>query len=234
MTRNKGSQPQGTRLPLPPIVESLFLWGHLQRPVLFFPFREVAGGLCNVSVPLQGRPHLRVSAPFQETFKKPQFPRNSLATTWQYRVYFRSLPWKYDKNKQQLNSISPRLLSLAHIMKKTLITVIDDSPPILEYVDRVLRKHYSVTTFSSVEKALPTIEKADLIISDWQMSGLGGAGLIEHLKQTQMRPLLIITALDIEGPKLQIAKDLAIPILGKPFRPHELLSAVEAILATGP
>ena len=48
MTRNKGPRPQGTRLPLPPIVESLFLWGHLHSSkilnVLLFPFRDVTPG----------------------------------------------------------------------------------------------------------------------------------------------------------------------------------------------
>ena len=62
------------------------------------------------------------------------------------------------------------------------------------------------------------------------MPGLGGDGLIEHLRQTQMRPFLIMTGLAADAPELETARELGIPILVKPFSPEALLAAVRAAL----
>ena len=113
---------------------------------------------------------------------------------------------------------------------KKVIVVIEDSLPILNYTERILQDHFSVLTFSSVEQALPCLEQADLILSDFQMPGLGGDGLIEHLRQTQMRPFLIMTGLAADAPELETARELGIPILVKPFSPEALLAAVRAAL----
>lgn len=111
-----------------------------------------------------------------------------------------------------------------------VILIIEDSLPILNYTERILQDHFSVLTFSSVEQALPCLEQADLILSDFQMPGLGGNGLIEHLRQTQVRPLLIMTGLTVDAPELETARELGIPILVKPFSPEALLAAVRAAL----
>jgi DNA-binding response OmpR family regulator len=113
---------------------------------------------------------------------------------------------------------------------KKVIVVIEDSLPVLNYTERILQDQFSVLTFSSVEQALPSLEQADLILSDFQMPGLGGDGLIEHLRQTQMRPLLIITGLAVDSPELETARQLGIPILSKPFGPEALLAAVKTVL----
>lgn len=113
---------------------------------------------------------------------------------------------------------------------KKVIVVIEDSLPILNYTERILQNHFSVLTFSSVEQALPSLEQADLILSDFQMPGLGGDGLIEHLRQTQMRPLLIMTGLAVDAPEFETARELGIPILSKPFGPEALLAAVRTAL----
>ena len=111
-----------------------------------------------------------------------------------------------------------------------VILIIEDSLPILNYTERILQDHFTVLTFSSVEQALPCLEQADLILSDFQMPGLGGDGLIEHLRQTQMRPFLIMTGLAADAPELETARELGIPILVKPFSPEALLAAVRAAL----
>ena len=111
-----------------------------------------------------------------------------------------------------------------------VILIIEDSLPILNYTERILQDHFSVLTFSSVEQALPSLDQADLILSDFQMPGLGGDGLIEHLRQTQMRPFLIMTGLAADAPELETARELGIPILVKPFSPEALLAAVRAAL----
>lgn len=116
-------------------------------------------------------------------------------------------------------------------MNENLVIIIDDALLLLDYAKRLLSPHFSVLAFSSVEQALPALEKATLIVSDYQMPGLGGAGLIEHLQRTNLKlPLLIITGLDPHAPELERARDLSIPILAKPFTPKELLSAVQALL----
>lgn len=115
-------------------------------------------------------------------------------------------------------------------MNRTVI-VIDDEGLMLDFVARVLKPHFSVLTFSSVEEALPSLEQAAIIVSDFQMPGLGGAGLIKHLQDTRSLPLLIISGLGPDAPELACARDREIPILGKPFTPNELLHAVRALLS---
>ena len=114
---------------------------------------------------------------------------------------------------------------------KTTAIVVDDEVVMLDFVERVLRPHFSVLTFSSVEEALPSLERAEVIVSDFQMPGLGGAGLIEHLEKNRSVPLLIISGLGPDAPELACARDREIPILGKPFTPNELLHAVKELLS---
>jgi len=116
-------------------------------------------------------------------------------------------------------------------MLTNTIIVIDDQALLLNHVERILRPHFSVLTFSSVEQALPNLEEATLILSDFQMPGLGGAGLIEHLQNTKLQHhLLIMSGLGQNAPELARARKLGIPILAKPFTPKELLYAVRALL----
>ena len=113
---------------------------------------------------------------------------------------------------------------------KAPVIVIDDERIVLDYLERLLQPHFSVLTFSSVEQALPSLEEASLIISDFQMPGLGGTGLIEHLHRIHSPPLLIISGLGPDAPELALAKESGVPILFKPFTPNELLGAVRALL----
>ena len=114
------------------------------------------------------------------------------------------------------------------------VLVADDETDLLEAIRRVLtRRGYTVLPASSVEEAVRICRThggpIDLILADLRMPGGGGDALVRRARQH--RPKL--AALYMSG--LADSSGLAAgqadgPIIGKPFTPHGLATAVEAAL----
>lgn len=117
---------------------------------------------------------------------------------------------------------------------KGLAIVIDDNPHILRFINRVLSSQFRVLSFPSAEDALPSLAQATFVVSDFQMPGMGGAGLVRHLEgEGILLPLLIISGLDPDSRELSQIRERNISILPKPFSQSELLDAVDSLLSLG-
>ncbi|MBN2038396.1 MAG: response regulator [Spirochaetes bacterium] len=119
---------------------------------------------------------------------------------------------------------------------KKLIYAIDDEADIQEIIRINLKSEgYEVRTFSSAEKALPEIEKAepDLIILDIMMDGMDGYEFCRKLRSDDRWkniPIIFLSAKSEEFDKvlgLELGGD---DYVTKPFSVRELISRTKAVL----
>lgn len=109
-----------------------------------------------------------------------------------------------------------------------VILVFEDDPQAREYFRRVLAAKYTVRDFASVEEGLDQIDGAALILSDWDMPGLGGEGLVAHLEGMESPPpMIVISGLSLFDDRLATVRRLALPYLAKPITAPSLLRQID-------
>ena len=113
------------------------------------------------------------------------------------------------------------------------ILVVDDEPPITEFVGYALRKEgFSVDVIDNGEDALSRAMKNDydLFVLDIMLPGIDGYELCRRLRVHTSSPVLFLSARDTELDKvvgLEIGGD---DYLSKPFGVRELIARVKALL----
>jgi CheY-like chemotaxis protein len=110
------------------------------------------------------------------------------------------------------------------------LLVVDDEPPILMLIARVLRSEHSVITAESGIEALAIFEsyadQIDLIVTDVTMPGMSGLELVARLESLHKRrfPVLFVTGASA------CPIDACWPVLLKPFLPTVLKDRVRKLL----
>jgi len=118
--------------------------------------------------------------------------------------------------------------------KKEHILVVDDSPDMLEVIQRNLEaRGYRVSTSLGAVEAIKILESTpiDLVITDLKMPEVDGLSLIKHIQENlKDTEVMMITGYpSIEG-AVEAVKTGAEEYLAKPFTDEELLRAVERVL----
>ncbi|MDR3205443.1 MAG: sigma 54-interacting transcriptional regulator [Deltaproteobacteria bacterium] len=115
------------------------------------------------------------------------------------------------------------------------LLVIDDDLSLREVLELILRNaNHKVDLAEDGDQGL---EKAsqndyDLIISDISMPGLNGLELLQRLRQENVQTtFILISAYASDDKAVQAMRLGAYDLIPKPFRPNELLAAVESALA---
>ena len=116
------------------------------------------------------------------------------------------------------------------------VLVVDDNPLNVKMLADILAfKGYQVVKASGGQEALALVrsEKPDLVLLDVMMPDLDGYSVCASIRanpETEMLPVVMVTALD---PKDERAKGLdagADDFLSKPVNQHELLARVRSLL----
>ena len=116
-------------------------------------------------------------------------------------------------------------------MPAATVLVVDDEPLVLEAVaDMLTSEGYTVLVAGSADEALQILADGahlDLIVSDVRMPKKDGFSLAVEVRQTHPGlPFVFIT-----GYMLSPERDAALGrVLWKPFKPKELIEAVEQAL----
>ncbi|MFO0879982.1 MAG: response regulator [Gemmataceae bacterium] len=124
-----------------------------------------------------------------------------------------------------------------HAISGERLLVVDDEPEVLNYVASSLeRGGYRVTTATSADKAMQLYlaQSADpyrLVITDVVMPGQGGVELVRRLlkRDPKVRVLFMSGHATPEVSRPEIASH-AFELLAKPFRPDQLVKAVQGCL----
>ena len=116
------------------------------------------------------------------------------------------------------------------------VLVVDDESDFVELLSYNLQLHgYEVVSAGGGIEALNQARKhhPDLIVLDLMLPDLDGFSICEILRcqpSTANIPVLMLTAMAGEIPRLQGMEVGAVDYLTKPFRPRELMQRVRAIL----
>jgi two-component system response regulator MprA len=114
------------------------------------------------------------------------------------------------------------------------ILVVDDEPAVRDALERALRSHgYSVSTALDGRDGLERVaaETPDLIVLDILMPRLDGLEACRELRESGDRtPVLMLTARDAVGDRVEGLDAGADDYLVKPFALEELLARIRALL----
>lgn len=118
-------------------------------------------------------------------------------------------------------------------MRKHLILVVDDEPPIVRLVKAKLRVDgYEVLTATRGEEALAIVnqESPDLVVLDVMMPDMDGFETLRRIRQQSTVPVVMLTARGSDMDKLKGLQSGADDYITKPFNPDELEARIAAIL----
>lgn len=118
-------------------------------------------------------------------------------------------------------------------MRKRLILIVDDEPPIVRLVKAKLQLDgFAVVTAGNGEDALPIVEhdRPDLVILDLMMPGMDGFETLRHIRAKSRVPVILLTARVGDVDKLRGLQSGADDYITKPFNPDELVARVTAVL----
>jgi PAS domain S-box-containing protein len=115
------------------------------------------------------------------------------------------------------------------------IVLADDNADMREYITRLLRQFYRVTTAADGQAALELIRKdpPDVVVTDIMMRRLDGFGLLKALREdpaTNMMPVILLSARAGEEARIEGLAAGANDYLVKPFGSRELLARINAHL----
>jgi two-component system, OmpR family, response regulator MprA len=114
------------------------------------------------------------------------------------------------------------------------ILVVDDEPAVRDALERALRaQHYSVATAIEGRQALETIaaHRPDLVVLDVLMPEMDGFETCRRMRELGDRtPVLMLTARDAVGDRVEGLDAGADDYVVKPFALEELLARVRALL----
>lgn len=123
-------------------------------------------------------------------------------------------------------------------MSDTKLLLVEDDNDLREaLIDTLSLADYQCVDVASAEEAIVALKKCsfDMVISDVQMDGIGGMGLLDYMKQNCPElPVLLMTAYATIDSAVSAIKLGAVDYLAKPFSPEVLLNQVSRYLAPKP
>ncbi len=138
-----------------------------------------------------------------------------------------------------LERLAPRSLTgtpkIAEELADARILIVDDNADLRHYLERLLSRHWRVTTAANGRLGLQAAQGTffDLIISDMMMPEMDGLALIQALRadpELQSIPVILISAFGVEEARLEALHCGADDFLVKPFSARELVARVVAHL----
>ncbi|MFV7770840.1 sigma-54-dependent transcriptional regulator [Shewanella marisflavi] len=119
-------------------------------------------------------------------------------------------------------------------MAEAKILLVEDDASLREaLVDTLLLAQYECVDVESAEAAIIALKghDFDMVISDVQMEGIGGLGLVAYLQQhCSQIPILLMTAYATIDSAVSAIKLGAVDYLAKPFAPEVLLNQISRYL----
>jgi DNA-binding response OmpR family regulator len=113
------------------------------------------------------------------------------------------------------------------------VLVVDDDRTVREVVVSYLRAGgHEVTEAGDGESALTAMQRrrADLVVLDLMLPGLGGLEVCRRLRETTDVPIIMLTALGAETDRVVGLRLGADDYVTKPFSPRELALRVDSVL----
>ncbi|MBR9726766.1 sigma-54-dependent transcriptional regulator [Shewanella intestini] len=119
-------------------------------------------------------------------------------------------------------------------MSEAKLLLVEDDASLREaLLDTLMLAQFTCVDVACAEEAIMALksEPFDMVISDVQMPGIGGIGLLQYLQQHHPKtPMLMMTAFATIDSAVEAIKQGAVDYLAKPFAPEVLLNQVSRYL----
>jgi CheY-like chemotaxis protein/HPt (histidine-containing phosphotransfer) domain-containing protein/class 3 adenylate cyclase len=189
---------------------------------------------CCERLELQGRENdlsetVSALTAFEEAYHEVQLALQQLLSQGEphYRVI---------ENSNMMDDSQSPLVSSVIDPAQVKLLVVDDQPYDTLLVSTYLREEgYQVLTANTGEDALKLVlsESPDIVLSDVMMPGMNGFEVCRRIKsyeQTVLTPVVLITALDGQGDRIEGIQAGADEFLSKPINREELIARVRSLL----
>lgn len=114
---------------------------------------------------------------------------------------------------------------------KPKLLIVDDEPDMLDFLERVLRRRFSVSRASSAEEALGVLEEGEfeVLLTDQKMPNVSGLELLERIRDRHPGLVRVLISGFTEVPDVQRAVDRCgiHNYILKPVDSQRLIEAVE-------
>ncbi len=120
-------------------------------------------------------------------------------------------------------------------MTEKHLLLVDDTPEVLNSLEKVLSKYYTVSTARDAEQALQVLEEDgpfDLALVDYAMPGQNGIELIQEIKKrySTTQSILLTSHSDPETVMTALSESAINKYLMKPVAIQKLLDVIEEML----
>ena len=112
------------------------------------------------------------------------------------------------------------------------LMLVDDEPPNLEALERLLKSSFEIATFTSGEAALDAFSRqpADVVLIDIMLPGIAGFEVCRNIRRLGDVPIVMVTARSDSHDVVAGLEAGADDFLRKPFDPKELSARIRALL----
>jgi signal transduction histidine kinase/DNA-binding response OmpR family regulator len=126
-------------------------------------------------------------------------------------------------------------MPIAQELADARLLIVDDNADLLLYLQRLLSRHWRVTTAANGKLGLQAARASffDLILSDRMMPEMDGLALVRALRadpELRSIPVILLSACGVEEDRLEALQQGADDFLAKPFSARELVARVAAHL----
>jgi len=120
-------------------------------------------------------------------------------------------------------------------MTEKNLLLVDDTPEVLNSLEKVLSKYYTVSTARDAEQGLAVLEKEgpfDMALVDYAMPGQNGIELIQEIKSRypSIQSILLTSHSDPETVMTALSESAINKYLMKPVAIQKLLDVIEDML----
>ena len=130
--------------------------------------------------------------------------------------------------------LEKKIMFVPEVQNKTII-VVDDDADLLQLTTHILKKYYTVLSFSDSSAAIKIIEKTafDLLITDIQMPVIDGFALVNTIKnndnnQYKGQPIIAVTGRTDLAENVYVKAGFSV-VVNKPFTPTILMQTIDAV-----
>ena len=115
---------------------------------------------------------------------------------------------------------------------KRQILVVEDEDHLRRIIElQLLDSGFAVEKASTAEEALPLIDRADLVITDFKLPGMTGLEMLQLIRRMDSHvPVVVMTAFGTVENAVEAMKSGASDFLLKPFSLDQLISVVNKAL----
>ena len=130
--------------------------------------------------------------------------------------------------------------TLTNTSNKPTIIAIDDSPMLVNFLQKYLCKAYNVITYTSTSETLKDLSEGkispDCILTDYYLGkDLTGLEFIKELKEVDpIIPVLVLSGSVDTKEKIECLQSGAADFVSKPFNPMELSVRIKNALLVSP